>query len=241
MTRIYLSASLATLCRMHETGELPVHLVHAVTPGLREWYTEGDIEDLEYAAFTRAAQDALALLAGETGTSPRRVVVSADLPDGEIGHEPGELGDSHVTVASAVPLGAVAAIHVDGADAEADVAAACRVVEAARHGDPDAEFIVSACEDHELEWYDPSELEVLLKDRQSLRRRVGLAEDRAGEPFGGRVDCLGLPVIVFFAEDFFFVVGVAVTSFWRGVRSPNASTAVVAPANNAVIPPLNWD
>ena len=48
-------------------------------------------------------------------------------------------------------------------------------------------------------------------------------------------------VVAFFAEDFFFVGGAAVTSFWRGVRSPNASTAVVAPANNAVIPPLNWD
>jgi hypothetical protein len=41
------------------------------------------------------------------------------------------------------------------------VAAAVAVVLAAAAGDEDAQFIVDAVEDHELEWYDPSELDQL--------------------------------------------------------------------------------
>jgi hypothetical protein len=47
---------------------------------------------------------------------------------------------------------------VDGVRAERDVAAAAEVVTEALAGDPDAQFIVDGAEDHELEWYDPSEL-----------------------------------------------------------------------------------
>jgi len=57
-----------------------------------------------------------------------------------------------------VPLAAVAAVHVDSVDAEADIAAAADVVEEALAGDPDAQFTVDSAEDHELEWYDPTEL-----------------------------------------------------------------------------------
>jgi hypothetical protein len=63
----------------------------------------------------------------------------------------------------AVPLDAVAAIHMDAAGAEGDVAAATQVVEEALAGDPDAQFIVDSAEDHELAWYDVSELDDLLK------------------------------------------------------------------------------
>lgn len=163
MTRIYLSATMASLRKLGDTGSLPVLYAHSVTPGLREWYTEGDIEDLEYVAFTRAAQDALSLLAEHPSAPPRRVVVSVDLPDSGFTVAPGELGGSSITVESPVPLSTVAAIHVDGSEAESDVAAARDLVEAAGRGDADAEFTVTACEDHELEWYDPSELEVLLQ------------------------------------------------------------------------------
>ena len=59
-------------------------------------------------------------------------------------------------------LGAIAAVHIDGAGAEADVRAAALVVVEAEAGDPDAQFTVDGAEDHELEWYDPSELEQIL-------------------------------------------------------------------------------
>ena len=45
--------------------------VHAVTPDLREWYAEGDEEELEYVAFTRAAQGALRVLKIATRLLPR--------------------------------------------------------------------------------------------------------------------------------------------------------------------------
>jgi hypothetical protein len=51
---------------------------------------------------------------------------------------------------------------VDSADAADQVGAAVDVVEEALAGDPDAQFTVDGAEDHELEWYDPSELDQLV-------------------------------------------------------------------------------
>ncbi|GII23581.1 DUF6912 family protein [Planosporangium mesophilum] len=158
--RVYLPATLPALAALKERGELePPSEAHAVTPTLREWYAEGDDEELEYVAFTRAAQGALRLLRDDPKAPRRRVVVSVDIPtQGVRRHGDQELGSSLVWVLGAVPLSAVAAVHVDGADAEGDVAAAADVVVEAIAGDPDAQFTVDGAEDHELEWYDPSEL-----------------------------------------------------------------------------------
>ena len=70
-------------------------------------------------------------------------------------------GDDHHHLV--MPLDAVAAIHVDGVGAETDVAAAAEVVDEAAAGDPEAQFTVDGAEDHELEWYDPSELDRLVQ------------------------------------------------------------------------------
>ncbi|MGC9666832.1 DUF6912 family protein [Planosporangium sp. 12N6] len=158
--RVYLPATLAGLAILKERGVLaPTAEAHAVTPALREWYAEGDEEELEYVAFTRAAQSALRLLREDPKTPRRRVVVSVDLPVTAVRRQADqELGSSLVGVPDAVPFAAVAAVHVDGAEAETDVAAAADVVEEALAGDPDAQFTVDGAEDHELEWYDPTEL-----------------------------------------------------------------------------------
>jgi hypothetical protein len=163
LIRVYLPATLPQLAALRERGELaaPVE-AHAVTPTLREWYAEGDEEELEYVAFTRAAQGALRLLRHDPEAPRRRVVVSADVPARSLVPTDRELGSSLVAVPDAVPLGAVAAIHVDGVAAEGDVAAAADVVDEAAAGDPDAQFTVDGAEDHELEWYDPAELDKLL-------------------------------------------------------------------------------
>ncbi len=137
-------------------------VAHAVTPALREWYAEGDEEELEYVAFTRAAQGALRLLRRDPTAPRRRVVVSADVPAATVAHADTELGSSTVRLSGPVALTAVAAIHVDGTAAADDVAAAADVVEEALAGDPDAQFTVDGAEDHELEWYDVSELDALL-------------------------------------------------------------------------------
>jgi hypothetical protein len=150
------------LASLRAQGALAATEAHAVTPALREWYAEGDEEELEYVAFTRAAQGALRLLREDPAAPRRRVVVSADLPSGTVPGGDLELGSSLVRLAGPIPLGAVAAIHLDGADAVADVEAAAGVVQEALAGDPDAQFTVDGAEDHELEWYDVSELDTLL-------------------------------------------------------------------------------
>ncbi|SBT52290.1 DUF6912 family protein [Micromonospora auratinigra] len=163
LVRVYVPATVPMLARLRADG-LGATEAHAVTPELREWYAEGDEEELEYVAFTRAAQDALLLLRSDPDAPRRRVVVSVDLPAGAVGRVGGELGSSAVRLAGAVPVGAVAALHVDGAEAVDDVAAAAEVVAEAQAGDPDAQFTVDGAEDHELEWYDPTELDVLLRE-----------------------------------------------------------------------------
>ena len=164
LTRVYLPATLPRLRELRDRGECgpPPLEAHAVTPSLREWYAEGDEEELEYAAFTRAAQQALHLLRGDPAAPRRRVVISVDVPDQAVRMHDFQLGSSATTVASAIPMTDVAAIHVDAADAEADVASAAAVVVEAAAGDPDAQFTVDSAEDHALEWYDPTELDHLL-------------------------------------------------------------------------------
>ncbi|WP_018218686.1 DUF6912 family protein [Salinispora vitiensis] len=159
--RVYVPATVPMLTLLRTAG-LPAASAHAVTPALREWYAEGDEEELEYVAFTRAAQDALQLLHADEAAPHRRVVVSADLPAATVGPGDADLGSSTVELAGPVPVGAVAAIHVDGVDAVKDVGAAVRAVTDALGGDPDAQFTVDGAEDHELEWYDSTELDQLL-------------------------------------------------------------------------------
>ncbi|MEU4624256.1 hypothetical protein AB0G04_30305 [Actinoplanes sp. NPDC023801] len=137
-------------------------VAHAVTPALREWYAEGDEEELEYVAFTRAAQGALQLLRHDPAAPRRRVVISADVPAAGLVREDTELGSSTVRLPQAISVTELASIHVDGTDAEESVAAAAEVVEEALAGDPDAQFTVDGAEDHELEWYAVSELDELL-------------------------------------------------------------------------------
>jgi hypothetical protein len=161
--RVYLPATLPVLAELRRRGELdpPPLTAHAVTPALREWYAEGDEEELEYVAFTRAAQGALRLLRSEPTAPRRRVVVSVDAPAETVARMNQQLGSSEVRLTAPTPLSAVAAIHVDGVGAEPDVAAAAEVVEEAVAGDPDAQVTVDSAEDHELEWYDVSELDGL--------------------------------------------------------------------------------
>ncbi|MGI5213919.1 DUF6912 family protein [Plantactinospora sp. CA-290183] len=159
LVRVYVPATVPMLAQLRREGVLPAGQGHAVTPELREWYAEGDEEELEYVAFTRAAQEALRLLRADPAAPRRRVVVSADLTAGAVQRAEIELGSSTVRLAGPIGIASVAAIHVDGPDAGDDVAAAATVVEEALAGDPDAQFTVDGAEDHELEWYDASELD----------------------------------------------------------------------------------
>ena len=68
-----------------------------------------------------------------------------------------------VTVGDPVPLSAIAAVHVDLAEAEDAVRAAAAVVDAADLGDPDAEFTLGDAEDHQMAWYAAQEIPFLLE------------------------------------------------------------------------------
>lgn len=164
--RVYVPATLRMLQTLVDAGKfVPVSgTAFALTPMLRESYAAGNTEELEYAAMIEAARASLRLLSAEIEADPemmaRRVVVAADL-DG-VRLRP-DLDDAAVTVAGPVPVTAIAAVHVDLAEAESAVRAAVAVVDVADLGDPDAEFTLGDAEDHEMAWYAPQELPFLLE------------------------------------------------------------------------------
>jgi hypothetical protein len=164
LVRVYVPATVPMLAELRASGQLGAGptVAHAVTPALREWYAEGDEEELEYVAFTRAAQAALQLLRHDPKAPRRRVVVSADVASSALVRDNVELGSSTVRLPHVISLKEIAAIHVDGTGAAEDIGAAADVVEEAQAGDPDAQFTVDSAEDHELEWYAVSELEELV-------------------------------------------------------------------------------
>ncbi|MGH3769597.1 MAG: DUF6912 family protein [Pseudonocardiaceae bacterium] len=164
--RVYIPATLAMLRTFVESGELiPVSgTAFAVTPMLRESYAVGDTEELEYVAMNEAARASLRLLAaeldGDLAAHPRRVVFAADVEQVRMR---ADLDDAAVTISGAVPIFAVAAVHVDLAEAEDAVRAAAAVIDAADLGDPDAEFTLGDAEDHEMGWYATQEIPFLLE------------------------------------------------------------------------------
>ncbi|MEU7280787.1 hypothetical protein AB0A69_18655 [Streptomyces sp. NPDC045431] len=166
--RVYVPLTLPGLAEAHKAGALgPGPLTaYAVTPGLREWYVSDDIEELEYAALSRAAAGSLRLIAGDPRAARRRVVVALDVPDAAVtadpdaGLDPASVGE--VRVAGPVPLTKAAAVHADADDAVADVSAAADALGAADQGDEDAQFTVDGAEDHELLWFGVQEIPALL-------------------------------------------------------------------------------
>ncbi|MFJ7046507.1 hypothetical protein CTU88_09205 [Streptomyces sp. JV178] len=162
--RVYVPLTLPGLAEAYKTGQLGEgpFVAYAVTPALREWYLSDDIEELEYAALNRAALASLRLIAVEPGAVRRRVVVAVDVADRDAvadpdrGLDPTALGE--VRVAGPVPLSKAAAVHIDSAEAEAEVSEAADALGAADQGDDDAQFIVDGADDHELLWYATQEI-----------------------------------------------------------------------------------
>jgi hypothetical protein len=158
--RVYLPTTLVALSSLRDSEFTAPFAAHAVTAELREWYADGDAEELEYAAGDDAAHHALRLLAADATAPRRRVVVAVDVPDAVV--STGSPYRSSVTVAASVSREQVASVHVDGAEATADVAQAVQALSAADDGDEDALFTVDQAAGHELLWYDVSELDDVL-------------------------------------------------------------------------------
>jgi hypothetical protein len=168
--RIYLPSTLARLSAGIDAGDFHPAVAYAVTPSLREWYTEGDLEELEYAAAAAAARASLQLLADELVSddpvsgppSVRRVVVAADVPDAAVRPAP-DLGRAAVRVAEPVMWRHVRSALVDDESARDDVRRALAALDAAAAGDEDARFVIDSVEDHELAWYAAQEIDALVE------------------------------------------------------------------------------
>jgi hypothetical protein len=161
--RVYFPATTRTLQELIDKGELgpPPLTGFAVTPELRAWYRDGDRDELEYAALLDAARGSLRLLDQDPGARPRRAVVAADVPDENVTLRP-DLDRSVVRVGVPVPMKLVAAVHIDGSEAEKAVAAAVAVVLEADLGSEDAKFVVDGAEGYDLLWYASQEVGPLL-------------------------------------------------------------------------------
>lgn len=162
--RVYLPATLPGLRRLLDDGVLgsPPLPAFAVTPALREWYAEGDDEELEYAALTLAARASLRLLDADPDAPPRRAVVVAEVPEGSVVPAPA-VDRGAVTVGDPVAMRVIQSIHVDDPAAGEDVRVAVEAVIEADLGSADAAFRMEQAEGHELQWYATQELGPLLE------------------------------------------------------------------------------
>ncbi|MGH3330289.1 MAG: DUF6912 family protein [Nocardioidaceae bacterium] len=159
--RIYVPSTLSMLAEVVVSGgvgPVPV-LAHAVTEAVRAGYPGAGEEEWEYAAMSAAAQDSLALLTEED--VPRRVVIALDT-SAVLPVEAAE--ESLVEVHEVMPAADIAAVHVDSADAEADVSAARGAWLDAQNGDAQAVKTVERCLDHELGWFATQEIGDLLEE-----------------------------------------------------------------------------
>lgn len=165
--RVYVPATFDILAELHRNGEHPVRsaVAFALTPAVREYYTEGDEEELAYSAFLDAAKASLRLLSiGDEERFPhRRVVISADVDAEAVSLHP-EDGESVVRLdPPKITVQQLVAIHVDDSDAEPATARAIELIDAADLGDEDAELALGDCEDNLMSWYDCKELPFLVE------------------------------------------------------------------------------
>ena len=164
--RVYLPSTISAVAGLLAAGEISAPgRGYAVTPALREWYSSGDIEELEYAAMLHAARESLRMLAADQTAPRRRVVLAADLADEQVSTNSGVDEPGLIEITEPIRLGDIVSGHVDDAGASAEIAAAVAALAAADAGDDDARFAVDQAEGHELAWYATQELGDLPKYR----------------------------------------------------------------------------
>lgn len=165
--RVFLPATFAMLTELEETGQLAARSGwgFTVTPALREFYTKGDEEEIEYSAFLEASMASLRLLAiGDEDKFPhRRVVISVDVDESVVTPKP-DMGEPVVALNPAtITKDNLQAIHVDIEESEAATAKAIAAIDNADLGDEDAELAVGDALDNFMAFYDPTELPILVE------------------------------------------------------------------------------
>lgn len=161
--RVYIPSTTTALTTLRDEEELSApRAATAVTTELSEWYVDGDVDELEYAALLEAARLSLRMVDSDPTAARRRVVITAEVADTAVELD-SKAGRGSVRLLSPLHLADVVSVHVDGPDAEGAVSAATAVVIEADLGSDDAQFIVDEAEAHELGWYATQELGPLLE------------------------------------------------------------------------------
>lgn len=159
--RVYLPATFPLLRSWLAAGSATVTgPAYAVTPSLREWYREGDAEELEHAASLLAAAAALGLLAADPEAPPRRVVLAVEIADADGVADHDERGV--LRLRGPVPSAQWGSALVDDAAAESAVSAAVSLLRDPAAPADDVDFAVGEAEAAELAWYAVQELRFLL-------------------------------------------------------------------------------
>jgi hypothetical protein len=183
--RIYVPATLDELDAVtHTSGAarwtVAPRRAHAVTKSLEAALPDDDAEGLEYVAALNAADDSLALIAGRPDAPHQRVVITVEVPDAAVG--PAGAGasgdgdgddddatvDSEVEVTSTVDDVAIVCVHVDEAEAAADIADVLAAADEESDAESTAEIgeesetmldaALQRVTDRDLLWYDWSEI-----------------------------------------------------------------------------------
>ncbi|OAA19717.1 hypothetical protein UG55_108612 [Frankia sp. EI5c] len=158
--RVYLPSTLTAARAALRERAVPAGMAFAVTPALREWYSQSDTEEMEFAALQNAARACLRLLDADPESPPRRFVFAADVREAAV-RVRDDLDRGAVEVLEPVPLSSVRAVHTDDpadAEAQAAVRAAADAVLEADLGSDDAAFVVDGAEGFELLWFATQEL-----------------------------------------------------------------------------------
>ncbi len=161
--RVFLPTTYAGVRTALAAGVVIAEIGFAVTPAMREWYTEGDAEELEYLAGADAAAASLRLLVEADDAVPlRRVVLAAEVPDADVRPAP-EVQRTAVRLAAHVPWRAVESALVDDAAAEDDVRRAVSGLSGLSGlSAAETEKAMADVEDHEPGWWAVQELAALV-------------------------------------------------------------------------------
>lgn len=162
--RVYVPSTLPAVAGLLQVGQIQAAPIrgYAVTPALREWYSSGDVEELEYVAMMHAARESLRLLAADSQAPRRRVVLAVEVPDRVVLADASFDEPGVVKITGPVQLSDIASGLVDDSDAATEIGAAIAALQGADAGDGDAQFVVDSAEGHELQWYATQELQDLL-------------------------------------------------------------------------------
>ena len=160
--RVYLPATFPLLRAWLAAGAArPAGPAYAVTPALREWYREGDSDELEHVAQVAAGAGSIELLAADPAAPRRRAVLAVDVPDADAVPVSGS-NRAAVRLTGDVARPGWASALVDGDDADVVVATAVANLARAAIGDEDARFALDEAAATELGWYGIQELPDLL-------------------------------------------------------------------------------